>query len=54
MDKRLESMFISQCNICSIAPAMRHCNECRFKAGLEYWMCKCDNEYLNTKVNCFV
>lgn len=41
-DKHLQKMFIAQCHICQLASNMRHCNECKFNIGLEYWLCDCD------------
>lgn len=51
--KAIESWHIAQCHICTIAPALRVCNVCPFKAGLEYWNCDCKDDSIRHKSEMF-
>ena len=52
LDEAEELFYIATCQICTLAPVMRHCfNGCKFNIGLEgkvlqpfphdYWICNC-------------
>lgn len=48
-----ELMKISQCNICTLSSHMKHCQECNFKMGLDYWTCRCANDSIRHKSELF-
>ena len=53
MGNSTHEMYIAQCNICTLAPAMRVCKVCPFKAGREYWLCNCTSDRVRHKSELF-
>ena len=49
----MELYEIATCSICIVAHALRVCDTCQFKAGLEYWLCDCPQDRVKHKSQLF-